>query len=110
MPQLAQAIARLPRDAVMARLDAHGVPCGPVRNIDEVLADAHTEARRMVREFDHPVVGAFKGLPLPFKFDGFDQPGFARPPLLGEHTAAVLADLLGYDAARISGLKQEGAI
>ena len=81
-----------------------------MRDIDEVLADAHTAARQMVREFDHPVAGAFKGLPLPFKFDGFDQPGFARPPLLGEHTHAILTDLLGYDAARISNLKQEGAI
>jgi len=110
MPELARAIALRPRDAVMQRLDAHGVPCGPVRNIDEVLSDAHTKARQMVREFDHPVAGSFKGLPLPFKFDGFDQPGFARPPLLGEHTDTVLADLLGYDAARISDLKQEGAI
>lgn len=110
MPELAGAIARWPRDDVMERLDAHGVPCGPVREIDEVLADAHTHARAMVREFEHPVAGAFKGLPLPFKFEGFDQPGFARPPLLGEHTDVVLADLLGYDAARISDLKREGAV
>ena len=110
MPELARAIARWSRDTVIAKLDAHSVPSGPVRDIDEVLADAHTQARQMVREFDHPVAGAFKGLPLPFKFDGFDQPGFARPPLLGEHTNAVLANLLGYDTARISGLKQEGVI
>lgn len=110
MDALTRAIAQWPRDEVMARLDAHSVPCGPIRTIDEVLTDAHATAREMVREFDHPVSGAFKGLPLPFKFDGFDQPGFARPPLLGEHTDAVLCDFLGYDAARTTGLKQEGAI
>ena len=110
MDVLTRAIAQRPRDDVMERLDGHGVPCGPVRTIDEVLTDSHTAARDMVREFDHPVAGAFRGLPLPFKFDGFDQPGFARPPLLGEHTEAVLKDLLGYDAARMAGLEQEGAI
>jgi len=110
MAELGRAIGALARDDVMARLDQHGVPCGPIRTVDEVLADEHTGARDMVKSFDHPVSGSFQGLPLPFKFDGFDNPGFDRPPLLGEHTARVLGEMLGYGSSDITKLQEEGIV
>lgn len=110
MEALSAAIAGFARAEVMARLDALEVPCGPVRAVDEVLGDSHTQARAMVRRFEHPVAGAFPGLPLPFKFEGFDAPAFGRPPLLGEHTRPVLSELLAYDGATLERLEKEGTI
>ena len=47
---------------------------------------------------------------MPLRFEGWDQPLPGRPPLLGEHTDEVLRERLGYDAARIAGLREAGAI
>lgn len=110
MRTLETAIAALTGEEVCERCDAAGVPAGPVRSIDTVLADAHVSARELRRTFDHPEAGRFDGLALPFKFDGFEPPAFSRPPLLGEHTDAVLRERLGLDSEAIARLRTKGAI
>ncbi|MFL9863117.1 CaiB/BaiF CoA-transferase family protein [Paraburkholderia fungorum] len=110
MSALSGAIARWPRRALCDACDAAGVPAGPINHVDEVLRDPHVLARGMVGEFEHPTVGTFGALPLPFKFDGFADPQLGRPPLLGEHTDQVLRERLGYDDARIDRLRRDGAI
>jgi crotonobetainyl-CoA:carnitine CoA-transferase CaiB-like acyl-CoA transferase len=103
-------MAALTRAEAVAALDAADVPNGPVLALDEVLADEHVAARGMVARFAHPTLGDFPALPVPLRFEGWDQPVPGRPPLLGEHTEAVLRDSLGYDAARIAALREAGAI
>lgn len=110
MHVLTQAVARFGRDELQQKFDAAGVPAGPVLTVDQVLADAHTSARRMVQPFEHPQIGAFNALALPFKFDGWDEPRVGRPPLLGEHTEAVLVDRLGLSAAQVEQLRRTKAI
>jgi crotonobetainyl-CoA:carnitine CoA-transferase CaiB-like acyl-CoA transferase len=110
MSKLASAIAPLERDALCASFDAAGVPAGPVNSVDEVLADPHVQARHMVQSFDHPVIGRFQALPVPLRFDGWDDPALERPPLLGEHTELILAERLGLDPARIAALREAKAI
>src|SRR5262245_42049757 len=110
MAKLAAAIGGRKRDELGAALDAAGVPQGAVKSVDEVLADPHTLARHMVAKFSHPRVGEFPCLPVPFKFDGWDAPEIDRPPLLGEHTDAVLAKRLGYSPERIAQLREAKAI
>lgn len=106
MDGLARAIATQERDALCAALDARGVPAGPILAVDEILADPQVRARGMVGAFTHPGVGEFGALPLPFKFTGFDDPRLERPPLLGEHTDSILADMLGMSAEEIAGLRE----
>jgi crotonobetainyl-CoA:carnitine CoA-transferase CaiB-like acyl-CoA transferase len=110
MAALTDALSRMTRAEAVAALDAADVPNGPVLALDEVLADEHVNARGMVGRFDHPALGAFPALPVPLKFDGWDQPEIGRPPLLGEHTDEILGTRLGYDAARIAALREAGAI
>jgi crotonobetainyl-CoA:carnitine CoA-transferase CaiB-like acyl-CoA transferase len=81
------------RSRLLATLDAADVPVGPVNDVAEILADAHVRARRLVGSFDYPEVGEFKALALPYKFLGWDNPEIGRPPLLGEHTERILAEL-----------------
>ena len=64
----------------------------------------------MVGSFDYPGVGEFKALALPYKFLGWDDPAIGRPPLLGEHTEAILRERLGYTDERIAELRQAKAI
>ena len=110
MDGIAGALAALPRAAAIAALDAADVPVGPVLAVDEVLADPQVAARGMVGRFAHPLLGEFPALPVPLRFAGWENPVVARPPLLGEHTDEILRERLGYDAARIARLREEGAI
>jgi crotonobetainyl-CoA:carnitine CoA-transferase CaiB-like acyl-CoA transferase len=110
MAKLTAAIQTRNRDELGAAFDAADVPAGPIKAVDEVLADPHTLARGMVASFSHPKIGEFPCLPVPFKFDGWDDPEVGRPPLLGEHTESVLAERLGYSSERIAALKEAKAI
>jgi len=109
MEQLTERIAALARAELIARLDAADVPVGPVNDVAEILNDPHVRARRLVGSFDYPDVGEFKALAVPYKFLGFDNPEIGRPPVLGEHTEALLAEL-GYSPERIAELREKRAI
>ena len=88
---------------------ATGIPCSLVNDYGQVFSDPQIEARAMVVEVDHPVAGRQKALRNPVLLDG-EGLTIARPaPLLGEHTAEVLAEL-GYDETQISALSGAGTI
>ena len=93
MSMLTDRIEKLERGNLLQLLDAADVPVGPVNDVAEILADPHVRARKLVGSFDYPGVGEFRALALPYKFLGFDNPEIGRPPLLGEHTAKILAEL-----------------
>ena len=109
MAKLTERITALTRAELIAKLDALEVPVGPVNDVAEILADPHVRARRLVGSFDYPDVGEFRALALPYKFLGWDNPEIGRPPLLGEHTEALLAEL-GYSRERIAELRGKRAI
>jgi len=75
------------------RLDAEGVPCGPVMNHQQVFSDPQVLARGMVAEVDHPIAGRTRTLGTPVKLSATPG-GVRRPaPRLGEHTDEVRAEL-----------------
>jgi crotonobetainyl-CoA:carnitine CoA-transferase CaiB-like acyl-CoA transferase len=82
-----------PTEAWVAALDAAGIPAGPVLHHDEVFAHEQILARDMVVEIDHPKAGRMRTLGVPIKFS--ETPGSIRrpAPLLGEHTAEIVAKL-----------------
>jgi crotonobetainyl-CoA:carnitine CoA-transferase CaiB-like acyl-CoA transferase len=110
MAKLTEAIACWKRDELGAAFDAAGVPAGPINHVDEVFADPHVLARGMRAGFEHPTLGAFDCVPLPFKFEGFADPAPARPPLLGEHTEQILTEVLGRKPEDIAALRAAKAI
>lgn len=89
------------------RLEAAGVPGGPVYRYDQTLADPQVRARDMVVELDHPAIGRMKMLGLPVKSSG-ELTAIRRPaPLLGEHTVLVLGQI-GFRDAEIEALLADG--
>jgi crotonobetainyl-CoA:carnitine CoA-transferase CaiB-like acyl-CoA transferase len=93
MKAMTERIDKLNRHELIEKLDEVDVPIGPVNDVAEILRDPHVRARQLVGSFDYPGVGEFKALALPYKFLGWDNPVIGRPPLLGEHTDAILAEL-----------------
>ncbi|ULH15238.1 CoA transferase [Deinococcus sp. KNUC1210] len=81
------------RGEVMRRLDAAGVPCGPVYDMQDVFADEHVKDRGLAVQVPHATLGQTTVTAAPWSFD-FERPPVRRgPPALGEHTAEVLAEL-----------------
>jgi len=92
-------------------LTAAGVPAGPVYGVAQALAHPQVAGRGLVATFaDAPGVGRdIRVLRTGVKLDGAAPAVDAPPPMLGQHTREILADL-GYDDAAVSALHTEGAI
>lgn len=93
----------------MELLNDIDVPCGPILDIKEMIEDKALAERDMIAEVEHPQRGMFKTVGCPLVLS--DSPVEVQTsPLLGEHTAEILAGLLHYDHATIDQLRAEGVI
>ena len=101
--------AKQSTEAWLARLDAAGVPAGPVLNVNEMHKDPQSVARDMVVEVDHAQVGPVKTLGIPVKFS--ETPGRVAEaaPVYGQHTREVLAEY-EYGDEDIEKLISSGAV
>ncbi|CAO3440783.1 CaiB/BaiF CoA transferase family protein [Azospirillum endophyticum] len=95
--------------ACIAALDAAEVPCAPVQTIDQVLADPQIQARGMVVEQDHPVLGRIRMPNLPFRFSDCDTTPRSVAPLMGQHNRDIAAGL-GYSAEEIAAMERDGVL
>jgi crotonobetainyl-CoA:carnitine CoA-transferase CaiB-like acyl-CoA transferase len=101
------------RDSVavwVQRLVAAGIPAGPINDMAQVFQDPQVISRGMRIELDHATSGRLPLLASPMKLSA-TPPGYALPPpVLGEHTDAVLSGLLRMPAAEIAALRRSGVI
>jgi crotonobetainyl-CoA:carnitine CoA-transferase CaiB-like acyl-CoA transferase len=95
----------LPTEEAIARLSAHGVPCGAVNDVLGVLDDPQVTARDALVSYEHPRLGEVKQFASPFRLGA----SYAPAPARGEGTETLLRELCGYDDARISGARGGGA-
>lgn len=110
LPLLEAEFRRRSATAWTETLLAAGIPCGPVNDVATALSDPQAEARAMVQTVLHPVTGSVPQVgPVP-KLGETPARIHLPPPLLGEHTEAVLAEWLGYSDEQIAGLRAAGAI
>jgi CoA:oxalate CoA-transferase len=99
------------RDATVQRLIEAGIPCAPVRGLEEVVGDPEVAQRGTLIDSDYPTRGRIRVVGSPIKMS--DAPADAvptrRPPALGEHNAEVLASI-GIGADEMERLKRDGVI
>jgi formyl-CoA transferase len=101
--------ARSSEEWYTALTDA-GIPCGPIRSIDQVFADPQVLSRGMLLQLPHPTAGSVQLAGSPFKLSRTPVRFDAPPPLLGEHTDEILTQHLGYTSADIERLRNAGVI
>jgi len=92
------------------KLEALKIGCGPINKLSEVFADPHVVARETVRTMVHSSGQMVKVIANPVRLSETPADYRVAPPLLGEHTDAVLAERLGLDAAALAALRDKGVI
>ena len=107
---LQEALSQQPVTHWTDRLSRAGVPCGPVNDVEQVFADPQVRHRGLRVEVEHPVSGTLPLLASPLRFSETPVDYRLAPPLLGEHTDAVLSELLGMGPGEIEQLRQAGVI
>jgi len=89
--------------------DARDIPCGPINDYEEVMADPHILARELVVETDHPTLGRIRTLGTPLKLSDTPLTPGRPAPLLGQHTDEVLGEV-GVTTDEIAELRRVGAV
>ena len=92
----------------MAVLNGLDVPAGLIMSTEDLANDEHVRGREMYVELDHPERGKWYNIGMPIKLSA-SPAKIKRSPLLGEHTAEVLKEVLGWSDAEIEAKKQAGA-
>ncbi|MCT9116327.1 CoA transferase [Cupriavidus gilardii] len=110
VPMLAEMVRPRTRAQWIADLEAAGVPCGPINTLDDVFEDAQVKARGLRVDLPHPSAGEVKLVGSPIKMSATPPQAVRHPPLLGEHTDAVLGEMLGYTPERIAELRARGVL
>jgi len=94
----------------IAQLEAKRIPCAPVNRFSQALSDEQVLHRNMVVDIKHPSGKSTKGPGNPIKLSRTNEESFSPAPLLGQDTDQVFKDLIGYDDAKLSELKEKGVI
>jgi crotonobetainyl-CoA:carnitine CoA-transferase CaiB-like acyl-CoA transferase len=97
------------RDPLIALLDAAGVPCGAINSVADVFEDPQVKARGMLTHVAHPSGVQVPQLASPMRFAEAPLQTQSAPPLLGQHSDAILAEL-GYAPDDTAALRTQGAI
>ncbi|MBL1101507.1 CoA transferase [Streptomyces sp. 205] len=104
-----EAIARRPTAHWVRVLGAAGVPVAPINDVAGALAHPQVVAREMIRDVKHTEAGPVRVLASPIKLSGTPPDVRDAPPVLGEHTTAILLDC-GVGDIELTSLTESGAI
>jgi len=111
IPIIENWMAAQPSDeAVLKVLEEFRIAAAPVMSVVDTLNHPYFAARKMVRKVPDPILGEVTITGFPFKFSEFPDLPDIQAPLLGQHGAAVLRDVLGLSDAKIAALTASGIL
>lgn len=90
--------------------EGKGMPYAAVNDVQGALNHEHTRARDMVVEVEHERCGTVRLVNTPVKYSESKPSVRTAPPMLGQHTDEVLADVLGYGGGEIAAFREKGAV
>lgn len=94
----------------VSQLEAAGVPCGPINDLAQMFQDPQVLARGLAVSMPHALAGAVPQVASPIRLSETPVEYRRAPPLLGEHTEAVLGDVLGLGADALERLRSSGVL
>lgn len=113
LPQLVETLTeiflRSSTEEWLKRMDASGVPAGPVLTVDQVYQHPQVQAREMNLQIEHPVAGNIHTIGFPVKFSGTPATLRRAGPVLGQHTYEVMR-MIGLDEEELRRLEAEGVL
>ena len=110
LPMMMALIRSFPRDVLLQRLAAAGIPCGRVAGLHEALTSERTRQGGLLQEMPHPVAGSTHVFAPPYRLDGERLPIRNAPPTLGEGTRELLQKLLQMSAQELQVLQAKGVL
>ena len=110
LPEMKALSASFPRDVLLERLTAAGIPCGRVAGLHEALTSERTRRGGLLQEMPHPVAGTTHVFAPPYRLDGQRLPIRNAPPTLGDATRDVLQQLLQLPEAELQALRDKGVL
>jgi formyl-CoA transferase len=110
IPLLEPLVKTRSRDAWVDALEAAGVPCGPINNIDQVFENPQVRARGIKVEIPHELADKVPQVASPMRFSETPIEYRVAPPTLGQHNDYVLRELLGMQADEIERLRQTNVV
>jgi crotonobetainyl-CoA:carnitine CoA-transferase CaiB-like acyl-CoA transferase len=110
VPQLEAIMKTRTKTTWLGALEAAKVPCGAINTLGEVFADPQLKERGMVSTWSHPIQPNLKLVSSPIKMSLTPVRQDLPPPMLGQHTAEVLTEVLGWTSEQQSLLRGKGVI
>jgi crotonobetainyl-CoA:carnitine CoA-transferase CaiB-like acyl-CoA transferase len=110
LPVMKELFATFPRDVLLQRMTAAGIPCGKVAGLHEALTSERTRRGGLLQEMPHPVAGTTHVFAPPYRLDGQRLPIRNAPPTLGEGTREVLQQLLQLSEQELQALRDKGVL
>ena len=107
--RIAECIREKPAAAWLERLEAAGIPAGPINPVSQALGDVQAQHRQVVRMMGGGALGAVPTVGSPVRLDGGRADADLPPPALGEHTAEVLGEL-GVSCGELARLREAGVV
>jgi crotonobetainyl-CoA:carnitine CoA-transferase CaiB-like acyl-CoA transferase len=107
---LAEWFGRHTKAEAVEKLLAVGLPVGPVQNAQEIFGCPQVAARKQLIDVPDPVLGTVRLVGSPIKLSGSPEPVTNAAPSLGEHTAEILREVLGYPEEEVNRLQAEGVL
>ncbi len=101
---------RLTVAEVVEILEGQGVPASPIWTVEQAAGSAQVAFRKLLATAEHPNLGEIPLIEQPVHFSDAPRGRHAPPPLLGEHSEAVLGELLGLGRAEVEALRRDGAV
>jgi crotonobetainyl-CoA:carnitine CoA-transferase CaiB-like acyl-CoA transferase len=110
MPLLEKKMRRKALNEWLEVFEKAGIPCGPILDLREVFSDPNIAARELLLPVEHPVEGTVHLLGFPYRLSETPPRARLHPPLLGEQTADILMQQLGFSQTRIDQLQAENVL
>lgn len=110
IPEIEKGTSTMNKLEIEKLLQENRIPAGAVMSMSELLKDEYVEARELAPEVDHPVIGKFRTMGIPMKFNKTPGDVTMRPaPAVGEHSEEILREI-GYMEDKIAALMSQGII